>query len=221
MAFSKVVANATRPLLWVKLSLKERYIPAIVDTGAQFSCIRTDVIEYLVLTGEPHSLRPCQVNCVLADGTTACVSNAVKLHVGLMSFSWDYEFKVLNAGPFPAILGLDFLRHTGMTIDLPNSSFRFAFAPNDVGSFLTKASEESEEPFLQELCGQVVELNTIAQLRPKELRAETLREEYPRLFTSTLDTASCTPYNIELSDDTPVRFPPYRCAPQNWKNLRT
>jgi len=66
-------------------------------------------VEYLALTGEPYSLRSCQVNCLLADGTTALVSNVVKLHVGLLSFTWDYEFKVLNAGPFPAILGLDFL----------------------------------------------------------------------------------------------------------------
>jgi len=58
-----------------------------------------------------------------------------------------------------------------------------------------------------------VELNTIAQLRPKELRADTLKEEYPRLFSSTLGTANCAPYYIELSDETPVRSPPYRCAP--------
>ena len=66
---------------------------------------------------------------------------------------------------------------------------------------------------MQELCSNAVELNTIAQLRPKELRAETLREEFPRLFTSTLGTANCAPYYIELSDDTLVRSPPYRCAP--------
>jgi len=52
-AFRKVVATPASPLLWVTLSLKERNIPAIVDTGAQFSCVRSDVIEYLYLTGEP------------------------------------------------------------------------------------------------------------------------------------------------------------------------
>jgi hypothetical protein len=135
MTLRKVVANTARPLLWVKLSLRERKIPAIIDTGAQFSCVRSDVVEYLALTGEPYSLRSCRVKYLLADSTTALVSNVVKLHVGLMSFTWDYEFKMLDAGPFPAILGLDFLCHTGMTIDLPNSSFKFAFAHNLLGSF--------------------------------------------------------------------------------------
>ena len=56
-----------------------------------------------------------------------------------------------------------------MTIELPNSSYSFAFAPKRVGSFLTQVGDEGEEPFLQELCSNAVELNTIAQLRPKEL----------------------------------------------------
>ena len=99
MAFRKVIANAARPLLWVELSLKERKIPTIVDTGARFSCARSDVAEYLALTGEPCSFGSCQVDCLLADGTAAHVSKVVKLHVRLMSYSWDYEFKVLNTGP--------------------------------------------------------------------------------------------------------------------------
>jgi len=156
MAFRKVVANTTSPLLWVTLSVKERNIPAFVDTGATFSCIQSDVIEYLHLTGEPCSFLPCHVSCLLEDGTVGQVSNAVRLHVGLLSFSWDQEFKILNNGPFPAILGLDFLQYTRMTIDLPSRLFGFAFAPNSLGSFLTKVGDGGEEPFLHELCTKAV-----------------------------------------------------------------
>jgi len=38
-------------LLWVLLNFKLGKVPALVDTGAQFSCIRADVIEYLYLRG--------------------------------------------------------------------------------------------------------------------------------------------------------------------------
>jgi hypothetical protein len=95
-AFRKVVATPTSPLLWVTLSLKGRNIPAIVDTGAQFSCIRSDVVEYLYLTGEPCSFLLCYVSFLLANGTMGQVSNAVKLHVSLHFFSWNHEFKVFN-----------------------------------------------------------------------------------------------------------------------------
>jgi len=60
----------------------------------------------------------------------------------------------------------------------------------------------------------VSDLNSVAHVRPKQLCTETLREEYPRLFTSSVGTATCTPYVIELSDSTPVRSPPYWCAPR-------
>ena len=87
------------------LNLKVGQVPALVDTGAQFSCIQSDVIEYLYLRGEYCVFLPC----LLADGRKGQVSNAVKLHAGLFSFSWDHEFNVLNEGPFPAINCLYFL----------------------------------------------------------------------------------------------------------------
>ena len=84
-------------------------VPAIVDMGVQFLCNRSDVVEYLYMTGEQCSFMPCSATCLLTDGKKGEVSNAVKLHISLLSFAWDHEFKVLNDGTFPAILGLDFL----------------------------------------------------------------------------------------------------------------
>ena len=39
------------------------------------------------------------------------MGNAVRLRVGLLRFTWNYEFKILEESPFPIILGLDFLTH--------------------------------------------------------------------------------------------------------------
>ena len=47
---------------------------------------------------------------VLADGKQCNVTNAVKIHVKIISFSWNHEFKILNGHPFLAILFLDFLQ---------------------------------------------------------------------------------------------------------------
>ena len=94
--------------LWVNLELKVGKVPALINTGAQFSCIRSDVAEFLNLRGEPCVFTSCSVTCLLADGQRCEVTGSVKLHVKLLSFSWDHELKVLRGGPFPAILGLDF-----------------------------------------------------------------------------------------------------------------
>jgi len=41
----------TNPPLWVKLNFKLEEVPSLVDTGAQFSCIRRDVMQTLVDIG--------------------------------------------------------------------------------------------------------------------------------------------------------------------------
>jgi hypothetical protein len=43
-------------------------VPALVDTGAQFSGIRPDVVEFLRRNGEPCITSSCAVTCELADG---------------------------------------------------------------------------------------------------------------------------------------------------------
>jgi len=123
-------------------------VPAIVEKGAQFLCIRSDVAEFLSLTGEHCSFMPCSVTCLLTDGNKGEVSNAVKLHISLLSFSWDHEFKVLNDGPFPAILGLDFLQRAQMRVHLHTRMFSFAFAPDRVGLFSPAICGEGNKPFL-------------------------------------------------------------------------
>ena len=192
----------------------------MVDTGAQFSCVRSDVIEYLHLTGEPCSFSMCYLNCLLADGTKGQISDAVRLRVGLLSCTWTHEFKILNGGPFLAILGLDFMQRTQMTLNLPAKVYGFGFAPDKVGSFGVEIPVGDCEPFLHQLCVNVSDLNSIAHVRPKQLCADTLREEYGRLFTSSIGTATCTPYVTELSDNTPVRSPPYWCAPPKLQKFK-
>ena len=155
----------------------------------------------------------CTVTCLLTDGKTGQVSNAVRLHVGLLSFSWDHEFKVLNEGPFPAIMGLDFLLRTHMRVDLLSCTFSFAFAPNRAGSFSPSECGEGSEPFLQQLRLDAAELTTITQVHPEDLSRKVLMNEFPHLFSLSLSTAKCAPYDTELLDSKPVRSPPYRCAP--------
>ena len=44
--------------------------------------------------------------------------------------------------------------------------------------------------------------------------------EFPSLFSTSLGTTRCAPYDIELTDDIPVRSPPYRCAPPRLRVFR-
>ena len=102
----------------------------------------------------------------------------------LLDYSWNHEFKVLNGGPFPIIFGIDFLRRTQMKVDVCSRTYSFVFAPGNIGSFSSANSEEGEEPFLQGLCADILNLTTVAETRPKRLEWDSLKAEFPPLFSS-------------------------------------
>jgi len=202
------------------LRLKAGKVPALVDTGAQFSCVLSDVAEFLYLTGEPCVFSPCSVCCVLADGTRGEVTNAVRLHVKLLDFAWDYEFKVLNGGPSPIILGLDFLRRTSMIVDVADKKFSFGFAPHCVGEFGALSEEVGGDTYLHGLSAEVSGAVSGQTGWAGTLIVESFSREFPALFSSTLGTAKCAPYDIELLDSVPVWSSPYRCAPPKTAKFR-
>ena len=176
------MATPPATLFWIELSLRTGKFPALVDTGAQFSCLRSDVVEYLYTRGERSTVSPCVFSCLLAEGNKTQVNDAVKLNVRLLSFSWDHEFKISKDGHFSAIVGMDILQRTRIIIDVPSRTYSFAFAPNIVGSCLNAESLENNDEFLQRLCGEVVGCNARAQNHPSDLSPEILMEEFPSLF---------------------------------------
>jgi hypothetical protein len=150
---------------------------------------------------------------VLADGKRSKVTNAVKLHPTLLDFSWDNEFKILNGGPFPVTFGLDFLRKTTMVVNVVCRSFSFGFAPLCSGKFGDFGGGAGNEPYFQDLIAEACVTAAGQSGGTRGLSAESLSAEFPAVFSPKLGTANCTPYEIEVLDPTPVRSPPYRCAP--------
>ena len=175
---------------------ENREILALVDTGAQFSCIRSDVIEYLYHRGERCVFSSCSIGCLLADGKRIHISDAVSLRVGLLSFTWNQEFKILKGGPFPVILGMDFLLRCQMRVELDSKTYSFAFAPTCVGSFSAKGSNRRDEPFLQVLCTEASNITTSPSTQQMGLDRDVLVAEFPSLFSSSLGTAYAVRYRI-------------------------
>jgi hypothetical protein len=106
----KITAEPRDSPLWVTLESKVGRVPALIETGAQFSCVRSDVAEYFYLREEPCVLTSCSVTCSLTDGQRCEVTDVVSLHVKLLSFSWDHEFIVLRGGTLSGHFGVTFLR---------------------------------------------------------------------------------------------------------------
>ena len=53
----------SNPPLWVNLDFKLTQIPSLVDTGAQFSCIRKDVVQSIIDLGLNVKKSECRLSC--------------------------------------------------------------------------------------------------------------------------------------------------------------
>ena len=70
-------------------------VAALVDTGARFTCIRVELAEFARSMG--HRVDSSPVLLLVPWRTVGnVVTETVKLHVKLLSFWWDHEFKVLK-----------------------------------------------------------------------------------------------------------------------------
>jgi hypothetical protein len=89
----------------------------------------------------------CTVTCLLADGQRCEIIDVVKLHVKLLSFSWDYKFKVLREGnPFLPFWFWTFLGRTKMLVDVVSRKFCFRFVSSCTGTFSVPNSDVDVEP---------------------------------------------------------------------------
>jgi hypothetical protein len=168
----------------------------------------------------------------LADSRRSEVNEAITVRLKLMSFSWEFRLMVLKESPFPMILGLDFMHHTEMAVDVGARVFWFGSEPRIKGEFYLgemDASEDRvrEEPLIKESGTSEREGEGPSETVPLKLGRddhgadmESLLEEFSELFKGDLGTAKCIPYEIELSDSQPVRSPPYRCGPPKLQKFR-
>jgi hypothetical protein len=96
----------------------------------------------------------------------------VKLHVKLLSFSWENEFKVLRGGPFPAILGLDFMDRARLLVDVISQEFSFGFSPNCRGTFTLENLDVGDEVYTHHLCEEALKMALVSEVWPSDVKFE-------------------------------------------------
>jgi hypothetical protein len=126
----------------VKLDFKLTQIPCLVDTVAQFSCIRKDVVQSLIDCSLKMKKSQCRLTYHLANGLSCEIREMVQLHFMSWTFSWTYQFKILQEGPFAIIFGIDFLGLSQMIVDLAKSEYGFGFALDRVMKFESLVGNE-------------------------------------------------------------------------------
>jgi hypothetical protein len=124
------------------------------------------------------------------------------------------------------ILGLDFYAELGRVLTYLPRRLILILPPASVGPWTNiQAPGQTFRPLSPEclnsgsqqysvnLSSPAADIAHISQVHSRNLDLEDLMAKFPALFSMSLDTAKCAPYEIELSDVTPVRSHPYHCAP--------
>jgi hypothetical protein len=112
------------------------------------------------------------------------------------------------------------MRRSRIQVDVAARTSKYGVAPDTCGMFSKDCEDSGGVEFIKDLVSQARQMSSLSAICPLVLTLESLMVEYPTLFTSSLGTAKCTPYEIELTYTNPVRSPPYRCAPPKLEIFR-
>jgi hypothetical protein len=200
-------------------------VKALVDTGAQFTCIRRDVVNDMSRRGLDAITEPCEIVCHGVEGSKCQIKETITLRCSVGPCTKRFQFKILDKGPYEAILGLGFLTETQMIVDAGHREYHFASAPSESRKFESQGGLQSEPD--HRVTPGVLAREIEKEQRPRgaqggpesSLREEIIRD-YPMLFSGELGTAKGMQYEIDLIDTQPVRSRPYHCAPPKLAMLK-
>jgi hypothetical protein len=133
-----------RSLLWVTIFISAVRVKALVDTGAQFTCIRRDVVNDMARQGLKVKSEPCEIVCHGVEGSKCQIRETITLRCSVGPCTTRFQFKVLDKGPYEAISGLDFLTETRMIVDAGHRKYHFASAPSERRKFESQGGLRSE-----------------------------------------------------------------------------
>ena len=206
---------------WVEVDWGGLQVLSLFDTGSVCSLINDRVYQALkerqVILQEEEATDRCHT----ANGENLEGSVIVKCHIKILGFSWDYSFRVVPSLIIPCILGNDFIKHARVELCPWKGTFRFGFKMGQEFNFKTVAEVrgrpvnyfQGEIEERQYICGEVAQPGDLGNYGH-------LVDEFPELFADRLGTVKGRMCHIELTDNLPVRSPPYQCSPPKLQQLR-
>ena len=150
-------------------------------------------MQTLVDKGVKTKKGSCQLSCHLANGMRCDIKETAQLEYLLGSFSWNFQFQILEGVLSPIILGLDFLSHSKMVMDLEAREYYFRFAPYQPMKFERLVEKGKKESFrvnsyLGQLAKDASKIVSLSSAFPKPNPLEEVLDEYSELFSGQLVT---------------------------------
>lgn len=190
---------------------------ALLDTGSCRSFINGEMLSKLKDDNKKLKINNIDQSCSLANAQPIKATHAVTVKVRFENFSWTYTFWVLSQLIAPVILGIDFMKDTGLQLNFDSSRISVAFNPNFVFAiqetfsiFNIQPARTSPDvgPSLEHL------------LEEQKTKLSLVINQYPDVLTKVLGKTDKGICHLQVKDDTPCRSGPYMLAPPKLALLR-
>lgn len=204
----------------VDINVKDIRCYTLLDSGAARSLISLESYKKLAKANVILGVRKSSMVCRTASLSPLPIQFEVVFKFKIEGFSWKWNFLVAQDLGLPCILGADFLRKSGLVLDVQGSCFYFKFNRRVLIPF--KGKQRASSGIREVECDQDQEKrDPLAHLTLEQQDSiRGLCARYPDVLTAELGVTNKLEYEIRLKDHTPVRSYPYKLSPPKMEELR-
>uniref|UniRef100_A0A1B6LZF3 RNA-directed DNA polymerase n=2 Tax=Graphocephala atropunctata TaxID=36148 RepID=A0A1B6LZF3_9HEMI len=182
----------------------------LIDTGSSVSLVNEQFYNKLVSNKLASKLNKTLVKCASADNSEIELEGECLVKVKIENFTWKLKFIVAKKLAWNVIIGANFIKKSGLILDLKNDQCYFDFKPNvkiELFQNLTTLSNHVNQD-VKIGCNKAVE------------GVNKLLKDFPRVFSDKIGRALDFEIDLQVSDPDPVRLKPYPLPPPKLAELR-
>ena len=201
------------PMIEVNFGKTQKGI-ALLDSGSSICLLKYSEFSKLEQAGLVRHNDNNKGFCRVANQQKLELIGTCVVRVKIKGYSWYVKFHVAAELSFPVILGADFLRETGLVLNLSKNIGYFNFdCSNEFSLF-----EEGNESKVSCLVGP--ENNVSVGVPEAKERVDRLIKKYPKVFTTDLGEALDLEIKLKVRDPEIVNIKPYSVAPPKMRAMK-
>lgn len=207
----KVDTDSANGLPTLKVDFSQNCIEkGLVDTGSSVNLISDKMLLNLRSKKIVKEIHESNVECKSANNTSVKILGYCKVKIKIYRYSWYVKFHIAKSLTWNVILGSEFIKKSGMVIDLNNDCCSFKFDPVNKIEFECNVSNV------------VCNVNTKVQVGMHKATNDVIKliEEFPNVFTNKIGAALDYEIDLKLKDTTPVYLKTYPMSPPRMSAMK-
>ncbi|KAG8241773.1 hypothetical protein J6590_079363 [Homalodisca vitripennis] len=197
-------SNDLSALPVIKVSFgKNNSSKALVDSGSSLPLMSEKHYEQLLHKKLVNKSKATEIKCASADNSNIESTGECEIVIKIDEYTWKIKFVIAKNLAWDVILGADFMKQTGLVMDLNKDSCYFNFKQQNKIELFENAT----------ILNSNVNTKTKIGCYQASEGVKKLLKDFPEVFTTKIGKAVDYEVTLEVSDKEPVRERPYPTSP--------